>query len=1759
MDDQITLFHAVFSRLIESFAPHVHQALSDFEDRLASSPNTSATIILENVFESFPRDVPQYKDILNKLTQVAGCNATLIINDLVMIYKNILNQKHTSPFSVLHNLSLVFKQDNPHQKTFIFWFSLYLSTDLICYMLTNYKITEYLNEIVKIGYKICEIDTEYKNMSIKLLDQWAVIFSLISETDFNGVISQFQQYTLSSKVNRALRLIKFIRLDLNNETADNFLQGISHLLKQMIRKKTITSNMLTDISYLLSTVKVFSEPIQSIFDTSWTNLNDNNLKYGAIDIITVLFPLIPKMSSKIQAFYEQNIFPLVSQTQYTTKTITWLRRFICGSEVDPTWFCWNWGDRNRVSPLCFVKWNSKPEKKMSEPDSFANIFLKYYFPVADFSVCPVKCSHLIVHIAALDFSFFISSIIPKFIDLPFDDPRFIVLLMTVPLFNSADFIKIAKNVTTEDIHKFNLTLKPKFISALLTIDINTSTLPHSICVESYDSPLKTMMGNADQKIESILEKWKISQFTPLMLERRKSQNTDNFFTLQHQVIFAYHYIFSIDDSKDPDMIFFLLMNSFHHEYQIANTSYEELLSLIKIEDLQIPVIKCILSYLKKPRSPESLYMCINILLNVLQHHPKNIQFDMIHDIEMVIYLGLASPTPATRYLSTKVLNVLNSLSNNRTSLFYLTQNKNLLETIVKERLLSIIPDEQEQEDNIKFNVAVCSHYFDTWLAFLSEISNMLIAVNYTPLLTRINNVLSSYKDSFLTEDAHSPMNISLLILYLASNFNLDTFMNTHQIYISTPFEPFKQREYSIKNVLEIIKQMLLANDEILNKYAFTIIQYSNASLLPALIELLCNVSPEQIPDATHTLAIVTRFSSVTGSFMHELFPFIQKFSDIVKSHIISVKANGPRIIKWTPENEQNLIKHSSLARDYCMILAQVLSNINSQLNDNEWPIVIREIVFRFLINWCFTHSPELEEVRVWAGNAIRAQLHVGSFITDALMFNNKCLTLFSDMEMKGKSVLSFLLYYHVKILLVVFIKACYTQPRAAANLFFESIFMAFDAEHSSFLYQHSGSLLLLGQVYQRLEHPRAEAFLMALIDLISHNKRISDEQTKELYKDIPKHFSYATQEVFSSGFATLRNPVLHIPMKEIIDVLKKWIPNIRLLPKLSNCVPGTPSKNALYTPYEFMTKLMQTTEAVNEDNFSLMTTLWTELLSCPDHSELVPLFICEWKNANTKQNLFYNLITTDAVNIVKRLSIHCTFAYYFHITMCLEQDFESELWVIPLLTEAFRFANEDIMDSIPTIIHFTFLFADCGTHELLQVLCHQYNIELPDGPLTNDNLIAVIRQFSDKLHQSSDQYLTQWGTEAIKWLIGSMNIKFSLLSLIIFNQLLHPIEPLVITGVCKAVDFHINNSYDDTKLLQLVGEAIMFYTRLFDENPTFSYSFACAFLDCKIFVDTCLADAAGLFIKALSSDATKDEAWKQIISIIRPLINKIETDEQSQKFFELLIKKCGIDELKMIVAPINDCHPNLFVNSTPADELLKVVSETNMCKALVHYATMTESASANLLNSIFKISAEIVKRIVNENNRNPLAKIYKVALNHFQNCPNAIEFIAIVAKRDPSIATKSIYEFCDWDKNLNDVSRSLNRLLDDDDHKFNTLTDCSTIQSIYNILSADSMPKILPFASQREMIEGMKRTRSFTSHKKRSLSLSRGVSRPPSNIKDTMAIPKRIPNQFIEVSMPEVEFQPLTTPVNLMSNPCLFLSDIKPDLVMNADMFLNNL
>lgn len=249
----------------------------------------------------------------------------------------------------------------------------------------------------------------------------------------------------------------------------------------------------------------------------------------------------------------------------------------------------------------------------------------------------------------------------------------------------------------------------------------------------------------------------------------------------------------------------------------------------------------------------------------------------------------------------------------------------------------------------------------------------------------------------------------------------------------------------------------------------------------------------------------------------------------------------------------------------------------------------------------------------------------------------------------------------------------------------------------------------------------------------------------------------------------------------------------------------------------------------------------------------------------------------------------------------------------------------------------------------------------------------------------------KWAKEAMRWTIGTQNLRLAYMSIIILNSLQsyemsqRVIRELLI-GVCKSTAFFlsINEHTEDKSLLyDFIDEAFKLFKRHFVGNETLAFEFIKSFLSFVVRVDAYFENMLPLFESCLSSEQTEKLAQPYLLDALRPYFNELESDSTARAAFSNFEKKATMNavDIKFVKIVLRRA---LSIKSTPSnqqmerkndkneeDENLLIRQATNeqLNQAFLHYSLMVGNASADLKRRIFTISSKIINEIQNQRQR----------------------------------------------------------------------------------------------------------------------------------------------------------------------------------------------
>ena len=1770
------IFSSIFTRLIESLNPHISLALSDFDNIRQKSQETPENII-DSFFQHFPRVIPLYLETITKLTRIAVNDLDDSVYFLTKTIKDVI-QGSQIMLGGAQNFYVTYDANNKYHRLFLYYFSMLFITDLLCQIVATFDCSNSAGILSRAGYKVTESPQYVPNINILVVKQWSVIFSILSEKNYQTISQIFSLFTNFPDLTLPITLMRFIRLDVDDAMGFIFFDQIYNLLKNQIKKKTVTSLMLSSIAFMLYSLPFNEDIYQKMYSIVNPLRRDKYLWRGALFFMNILYMKYEKIRSKIKHFYDKRIFAMIGDKTKVKLSLECFKMAIMGRNVDPQCIFWEWGPNPHFSNLAFIQYNSNLWVSQTESFSPTSSFLNFYFPKADFTVCPRKFSHLIVHLASLNFAHFLQNVVPNFIELQPHDPRFSVFLMVVPLINSEDFIQHSfSTISKADIDQFNKKIHDKILQTLIT-NTPSPESKHGVCIRDIDFLMDSLSDEADQEIHDILEEWKIDKFEERNCKYIKCKPPENEMLLVGRLLKTLEFVFTNDDFCNEKVIRTLIEWSCNEDNFSATTAYSLCTNCLEKQVNLDKFIKNATDVWVAHRDAETTFIILNLIFHVFNNVDYKFDIEILRNIESTAFLVLASAYPLTRQLGIMILKKISELIGQQSFFSHIFIKMSKFEKTAKTKILLYAQYKNNENEPpptsaISFQSAIISHYYTIWIFFLSEIINALITTNFTPIFSRIDSIRDKVLTSFeYYKKTQNPDDFGFLLILMSTQFHLKTLLSTSYYDFSSLYEPYPTNEEDKRpKICNFIYSMLSSDNKAYVNVGFQVLIHLNFSLQPPIIDVLAAVKQDQFENAAWCVSYIIRQPELDKKFFkHNLFRIISFLTNI-QYHLIKTKMNSPRIVQWNEELEKHVLEHINYAKNFCLIVYTTFRFYNHAVSTQDWPISHRTLIIRFFVNWALTTKDELSSLRRCASMALVMIVKLGPVLDDKLMINDAALSFFGSLERQEMPILNNLLNFHLEILMPIFIDACYTQPCSNADLYFESIVhCCHNIKNYDLMILILGPLLFLSHVYAIKEHPHASLLIEQIISIsekmdISSGNESFHEQNPPI-DSLPSIFSYATEAVFSSFFKVMHLPNLHIPVNFIIDAIKPWFSAIRLLPTQTSVVVGVLPQFNYFTPYEFLSNLMKVTESVNDDQFRLITSLWTCLFQSPDHIEIVPLFMSEWENFQIKKRLFEVLLENEILNLSERTSRRCSFAFYFHVTRWRHHTFTTEQqWMSQLLANLVNRNFSSIKKNLPLIVNFSFLFREKGARKLFFLLCRNMGISCYEGSIPPQMMRKVVMQF---LKCMNIKNIIKWGNEALTWFVGSSFIPFSYLSLLIYNQIMKPFDEELIGLVIKIVAYHIdlrlNNSNSNAStnsndkkpinnamvidedqqakyLCYLVSESFIFFTNIFEKHEEIAFNYASTFLDVRFFFESSLRDALPLFLKAIrNSDSHSNIDNQMIISIIRPLIPILADDSEAQGIFDDLIKKYEDNyELQMIVAPIKMTNHHLFPSSKPFEDVFEKANETALCKSLVHYSMMIQYSNYKLQDAIYEICSLIIDKVqVNDNNKLNIAKIYQISLNSLNRCANAFKLMKSIFKFMPDVSVINVYDSFEWDRSLEDVSRNLKILAKKVEIPIQniTITECNNYKTIANVLFSNQIPKVLPYAAQEEMLQAMSKVKKNHSSPKNKSNASQQNSYSRDNASSSFySLPNSVSVVFTESTKGDIfDLTPIYHPEKLL-------------------------
>ena len=1730
MQDHISLFSSVLKANVENSIQELNYILDALDEFTTSTKQQNEiedfiSIICENSFNNVSND--------NVLIQLGAQQPTELLHTIAQQIKDLIIFGNNNIFVSAASSLTRYNQGILNHQIVLIQVGLISLSKLILRILSKYKAPDAGTFLSRTGIRVYKFKPYTPRLTNKLLEIWANIFSIVSETDFSLISSSFHTSNELEDIANIFKIVKYIRIDHDTEFGVEFMSNVLVQMKTLKSKKMLNSSVICSVCDMFMSFPYNHDIYQSFIDFALSMMNDKSNGYAAVYLACTVYANMDIDVSKHISFFKTNVIPLIDTKPLYS--LLALRYMMLGKSVDPKCYFCKMEEAKRTSPLAYVKAKTMPDIQPKDQKSFQSIFMSYYFNHISFSEYTPLIYKIIVHLAALDFEYFLNTIVPEFIDKELNSPEQLVLLMTIPMINHKDFAEFTKT-SQEQINEFNSSVR-NIVHCFM--DSLKQECPQNSCIPiKYAIADKQHINQADLAVSETIDAWGVEGIEPINNELRHCSLKRNTHNNQKIILKSLQYIYNKDELCDKKVMNNIMKFIVSDDEEVSFTILDLVKNAYSTNDAMFhAMLRFILDFILQPQSDQEKLFMFLVALDKLVDGKSDESFTRqeVVDFDLALWICLQNSHPEIRLIMWRLTQKTSILRPFNIILNILQQ----MEDAVKIRIIYTQTSKIAGKPNIpdrsmKFNNALSSHYMDIWLYFITEIGIIKVQQNDEELKKRAQVIIPAFISMITASgDDGDLFDVAMITSFFACHVDERGAKLTKDFYNIANGCKFTMTEDFRPASVSLLMSLLSHKFMWCKKVVFKCMDLCHPFYLPSFFNILPNVNKELLPIAAQTMVRLIRSKYISKDSLKHNIPKITNFLTALQGYFVSQSINNPRVMSWNDETEALVLQAQKTCKCFCFIIL-VLINKFGDISIDDWPLSSREVSFRFLVNWASTKSELLSDLRAQSIFTIETLINNSQIFTDSYIFDDAAIRLIA--ENNSMTVMTNLLKFHTDILFLSFIDNCFLQRLSIAKGFFDAICECINESNINTIYKYCPSLIFLALVYKQIDYPKADVMIHKLLE--TYSKFPEKEGLEGVLANLPievfpQFFAFAVEGIFAATFHYINLHSHHIPPNVIIGAIRPFTKQLRFLPKQNHCLQETIEQFAYFTPYQFLEELMNATQAIDEDYFDSIMLIWKELIVSPDHVDIVPTFIFNYNNHKVVSKIISALIDSNTHLILSRLIDEIDFGHYFHITSCLGEDIENYMWITNIISEALRRNKELFTDSISTILHFALLFSDSGAYNLLMACCEVYGIVKPNAELTTDSLKKLVNGFSRKIHQNE-----AWGKVAIRWTLGTKSVKLCAISLMIYNQLMKTAEPLVVTGIRKVVSYHLMKSTSDINSISLlVSNAFEFYDNVFSGNEDYAFGFVASFMDCSIFFDSLYDHGVDLCIKTLMMKDVNAEAWKSVIKIIRPLLQYISSNLKAQSIIDELISYTGSDELMLAVAPIKEVAPDLFSSMIPLTDLLEHASRTTMQNVLSHYALMLDCSPELVINEIFKISITFLDKIKPDKCLPSLNRIYRYAIANINCCSAALPFIFAIGQKAPIVPTLQVLDFSDWNRSIEDVVRSLSKLQSSDSTVPNvTITDCKTISSVYNLLSSELTPKILPFATQKEMLEGIVSVSNSYQRKKISLRKSEPFRNQNSQPTRKSPLKRKDSNVFTL----ELTSAPLSHPLRIIKQTNLF-------------------
>ncbi|EAX91218.1 hypothetical protein TVAG_066230 [Trichomonas vaginalis G3] len=1687
MNSANLFFSTVLSRTLEQFRPVLREEFNNLKKES-----------LGGILEEFPRQNQYYKDIISSLSQIAIFDTPIILQYLCTSLLQVFQIGKTKIFKQILDNLVEYEKTNPNHVEFIKLFQIIFYTDLVHQIFKLDSREASHSVMIQAAYRVCAFSTQQGTNNIYLLQalfpQWSLIMSIMSKQNLNLIIDSFSKMMVNKPENYFI-LLQYVNLKCNQTSAIDLIEILFDYIDRGRKKKSLTSRMLAAVSTLLLTLDGQPEIIKKYQQIANANLENPNLKYGAIELYCCLLFQQDKQFSEICKFFEDYVFKLYNELEGFKVVIRTFYLLLVGKDYDPELQVWG---------NIPAETNPTVNADKSEQDEYlTKKFMEFIFGSKYFNTAISQIRHMIIILTQRNFKLFNELVTKPILKASEQDSeKLTYFLRIVPIIN--DHYRQLKSQDSQYLKSFN-----KEIADVVYMKLRVSVLKY----KGYGIELKyDSVDTARRAVDVLFQRWNVEP-GPLTMKLKNDTKGEVIDDADSEMMDIIPYIIN-SSGKISDWVTLLIELAACGNSNISIPATRIVEENLDIPDLYVDLCKHVAEIVTFKAAPEIVWVCLHLLCYAADgQEPKENDtnfHELAYQLEFTAFISLASEHPEVRDKAYNLLNIVNKLRRNEGIMTHIETDTSTIESNVKHSiLLSQFPErpgtQEYQELELHLKDALLSPYQNPWLYFLAEFGRYFAE---SVLYSRLKKFVADFN---LNEYHH--FSVGLLVIMLSSCSKNENFADIQRIV-------FKDIDH-------------------MEQY-FYVLKHSHTKIIPNIFQQLCKFSDKYIVQ-------VAKISSI-------LLRTIEEIDDIrllVLDNVLTILTKIENLLlNQTSQNQ--LLNNQNFMLCYLTILYFWLDTDDKKINEEIWNADRKLRVLELLTS--ILSNTSSEKLKLYSSQALIALVKLPPFkginiqdhifkqmiwaeehdfkVLQHIVENN--VSQFFDHYVHASYEETDLSDYYFSALCRKVLAVSEDNDNFASDPYFEFIFKKIDILFLLGMYKVKVNNLIAPDFLTNLAKLYLKVFSKKLLTAfqkeIQQNEEKNDVSDDVIIDLLPKYFLKKAESIVQKGLQLMIKDNFPGNTKYLVIVLKPWIKQFRLLPNSTSCIPNNMIVVNRMSPAKFLDLLTEVTKKMKRQ-FEYIVKLWRCLLRSGDHRESIIYYLADndvFKDPELKKNMFMQLLPKLYLQdeLIAFLVQRCKFSYYAYVTYQRNLNYDDDNWYVQVLAKAVKNYPDKCQPHMPVIIQYALLFHSSQAQSLFKRICKEYKFTFSRRTLSGDKLRKVVSIIIKKMEMDNKQrQIEEWAMEATRWVVGSKLLRNAYTSLVILNEIqtkypnTNPTD--LFYGICRSVSHFLQEITDvDKATYDFINETFKLFNNHFDLDRDFAFKYLSVYFDFVVAVDAYFDSMLPLFMKCMEKEKVpifNEHISELALNAIRPIFNELESDSKAMKDFENFLKNEHTKDYDFVMIVLKH-HKDEEI-----DDLIKKSNFKERDLAIGHFALMVTNASTDLKRRIFVVASKLLQNYISERgqlqdflkvtkhldpkqmesssletheklaskeshisesvkeqlsselNKQALNVIFNSALEKLTTMQEAVDFICMISKIDPDIPNNVARGQIKWIDASTELIQKLGHLFEEHDQTV-TLTNCEHLDSASNLLSKDSKSSILPFSTQSKMVCAIKST-----------------------------------------------------------------------------------